>query len=73
MCEEKHESFGKTVDRVRESLATMREGADGDDNANAVEAWDAATGGGPNDDHEAWAAATGDDDELEASLAEDAP
>lgn len=43
MCEQKHESFGKTVDRIRESLSTMREGADGDDATNAVEAWEAAT------------------------------
>lgn len=43
MCEEMHENFGKTVEQIRESLATMREAADNDD-ANAVEAWEAATG-----------------------------
>jgi hypothetical protein len=43
MNEKMHESFGRTVKAIRESLATMREGADGDEQANAVEAWEAAT------------------------------
>lgn len=43
MCEEKHENFGKTIEHIRESLRTMREGAD-DEGANAVEAWEAVMG-----------------------------
>lgn len=43
MCEQKHENFGKTVDRIRESLRTMRDGSGGNEQANAVEAWEAAT------------------------------
>lgn len=41
MCEQQHESRGKTLDKARESLATMREGCAGDETANAVEAWEA--------------------------------
>lgn len=43
MCEQMHDNFGKTVDQISESLATMREGSGGDDDANAVEAWEAAS------------------------------
>ena len=43
MFAEMHESFGKTLAQIEETLRTMREGAD-DDEANAVEAWEAATG-----------------------------
>ncbi|MGH3721872.1 MAG: hypothetical protein ACRDRI_24125 [Pseudonocardiaceae bacterium] len=43
MCEQMHENFGKTVDQIRRSLQIMREGCRGDDEANAVEAWETAT------------------------------
>jgi len=42
VCEEMHESFGKTIDKIRHTLETMREGADGDDEKNAIDAWEAA-------------------------------
>lgn len=40
MCEQMHENFGKTVEQIRESLRLMRE--HGDDETNALEAWEAA-------------------------------
>lgn len=44
MCQEMHDNFGKTVDQINASLAIMREGSGGDDEANAVEAWETACG-----------------------------
>lgn len=61
MCREMHENFGKTVAQIEETLATMREGAAGDDQANAVEAWEAATGGTADD--------VDDIDEVDGSVA----
>lgn len=43
-CEQMHDNFGKTVDQARQSLRTMREGSGGDEDANAREAWEVATG-----------------------------
>jgi hypothetical protein len=52
MFAEMHESFGKTLAQIEETLRTMREGADDDDEVNAVEAWEAATGLAGDDDDE---------------------
>lgn len=39
-----HENFGKTLAQIDESVATMVDGSDGDDDANAVEAWKRGAG-----------------------------
>jgi hypothetical protein len=44
MYRDMHESFGKTLAQVEMSVEAMVDGSDGDDTANAVEAWKRATG-----------------------------
>ena len=44
MCHEMHDSFGRTVAQIDTSVNRMIEGADGDLDANAIEAWRRATG-----------------------------
>jgi hypothetical protein len=51
-----HENYGKRLALIEAALETMREGSDGDDDANALESWQRATGdedGPETDDTEA--------------------